>query len=144
MEINYLKIDEKGFTLIEVLVALTLLIIIAFAFIPLFSSSFFNIFTYGHRDKAVAQSSEYLEVINANSTYASKAAVIEDLDDMGGYSIEPSGDSLSDHQPGYSFNYHIEENIEPYAGVTGFKVSVSVFYRAGDRHVTLTTFVREE
>lgn len=46
------RLKEKGFTLIEVIIAMTLVGIIAVSFIPLISAQYVNIYTTGNKSKA--------------------------------------------------------------------------------------------
>lgn len=53
--------NRRGFTLVEILVALSILSIIIFSFAPLISSSFSNIYTAGRKSDALYQAQEQME-----------------------------------------------------------------------------------
>ena len=137
-------IMNDGFTLIEVLVAIGILVLLAIAFIPLFSSSFSFIFTYGHRDKAMAKASEYMETIYANEPITESSAIKDLLSSLDGHDIETDGSGILDYNPLKSFNYYIEDAFEPVSGIEGFKVTIAVFYKNGEQAVQLSSFIRKE
>ncbi|GEM_PF-2689314 len=54
---------ENGFTLMEVLVAVTILSIVTAAFVTLFSSSFQGIYSMGHRTEAMLKVQKHMEIV---------------------------------------------------------------------------------
>ncbi len=132
--------SQEGLTLVEVIIAIMLLVIIAAAFVPLFSTSFANIFTYGHKDRAMASASELFEELYANQPFANADAIEVIL----GSSYKVEEEDLTDYS-GNDYNYHIEESFQPISGVAdvdGFKVTIVYFYQDGDKYVQLSSFVR--
>lgn len=53
--------SQKGFTLIEVVVALAILVIIVFSFTIMFTSSFSGIFRAGHKSRALFEAQEEMD-----------------------------------------------------------------------------------
>ena len=60
--------QEKGFSLIEVLVALAILMISIFAFTTLFTTSFQGIFRAGHKSEAMFEAQEKIDQAIAAGT----------------------------------------------------------------------------
>lgn len=55
------KLTNKGFSLIELLVSATLLLILAAGFFPLFTNSYISIFSTGEKNKAVNLAQKEIE-----------------------------------------------------------------------------------
>jgi len=55
------KVGEKGFSLVEILVALTILLIIATAFLSLYTQSYLGIAYSGHKNKALYEAQQEIE-----------------------------------------------------------------------------------
>ncbi len=71
--------DEKGFLLIEVLIALLLLIIIIIGFTALITSSYQGIHTAGSRAQALYEAQELMENAIASPDFTSDEVVIVQL-----------------------------------------------------------------
>ncbi len=133
---------QDGFTLVEVIVAVVILLIIAMAFVPLFSTGTINIFSFGHRDKAMALGSEKMEIFYANQPL-DNGKIDEIIDTLSGNYVIDSND-LHTYQ-GNGYNFSTEESFMPIeyeSDVSGYKVTIVVFYQNGEKHVTVVSFVR--
>ena len=131
---------SKGFTLVEVIVSMAILVLIATVFVPLFGYSFTNIFSYGERDTAMSVASDIMEELYAEQPL--QAGSIADID-----SIEKDNSDYFIYNDESEFNVlEFEEDFDVVEnnGITGYKVTIEVPYKDGDRHVTLTSFVRGE
>ncbi|MCR3921438.1 MAG: prepilin-type N-terminal cleavage/methylation domain-containing protein [Firmicutes bacterium] len=123
MKIN-LKINNKGFTLVEVLVAMVILAIITVSFINAFSSGYIQIVSMGNKTSAMKHAQEIIDTIYNNGAAASASVV--DYSDLHLF----SGNSAQ-----YGFS---TVNV---AGRLNNKVTVVVFYNGGQKHVTLSTII---
>ncbi len=135
---------QKGFSLIEVIVAVSVLVILAFAFVPLFSTSFANIYTYGNKDQAMTFASDQLEILYASQPFSEVADITNLLQSEDGQEIS-SSDDLYIYDQNYSFNYRIVDSFTPIDGnnsVEGYSVTIVVFYHGGERHVEISSFIR--
>ncbi|MEW6540171.1 MAG: prepilin-type N-terminal cleavage/methylation domain-containing protein [Bacillota bacterium] len=111
-----------GFTLIEVLVALSILSIIIASFTLLFGAGFSGIFAGGHRSKAQYTAQEGMETVLSGHEYSQEHVDI---------TTEPADFSLV-------FPGEITNTITvPGTGIT-------VRYDDGERTVSLVTFVSTE
>ena len=130
--------NEKGFTLIEVIVSVVILSILAVSFVPLFGFSFTNIFSYGERDKAMSVASNIMEELYAEQPLEEEFSVT----DIAG---------IEDNNDYFIYNGENEFKLEKdevlvvdSADITGYKATIEVPYKNGERHVKLTSFVRGE
>lgn len=148
----YLIKDKKGFSLVEVIVSMAILSILAVAFLPLFGTSFANIFLFGEREGATSYASDKLELLYAGQPFASEGELKGVLDN-GANGQDCSGGDLYDYDSGYDFNFCVEETtqpidnygsvIEPGEGLLeGYKVTIVVFYNNGESHIELSSFIR--
>ena len=132
--------NNAGLTLVEVIIAMTILVIIAAAFVPLFSTSFAHIFTYGHKDRAMANASELFEELYAKQPFADDDEIKDILGNE--HNVEESNLTNYDDK---DYNYYIDESFQPITGATdveGFKVTIVYFYQDGEKYVQLSSFVR--
>ncbi len=143
--------EQKGLTLIEVMIALAILGIIVVAFMPLFGVTFANIYSYGSRDEAKAKAAEQLEELYAEQPFPFEGdpdivgTLKEGVDEYQGEHIEGSENDLHTPPKEADFNFSVEENFEPMENeedVKGYKVTIVFFYQDGERHVELTSFIR--
>ena len=152
---NRLLKKQNGFTLVEVIVAVTILLVIAFAFVPLFSTTFANIFAYGEKDRAMSFASDQMEELYAIQPLSSnpdeaKSEVEDKLEE--GVHIEDR-DNLyklvsenNNYGADWKFNYYLGEKkpVVDDDNIEGYQVDVVVFYHDGERYVELTSFVRSD
>jgi len=153
---NFL-LKNKGFTLVEVIVSMAILALIATAFVPLFGFSFTNIFSYGERDKAMSVASDIMEELYATQPFSEESKIadfinddldLEDLDGnkIAGNEVDNENELRDDYDNKNVFNYLVKDNNMEINGteINGYEVTIVVFYKNGERHVTLTSFVRGE
>ncbi len=122
---------EKGFSLVEVLVAMAILTIIVVCFTFAFGWSFENIFLMGDKSKAAAKAQETIERLYVN---------IDD-DEVGLRRVDSTDELYNYYEPG---NYYIEPGVDytlEDEEVEGYKVTAVVFYKNGERNVTFNTFI---
>jgi prepilin-type N-terminal cleavage/methylation domain-containing protein len=129
----YKKTGIKGFTLMEVLVAMAILTIIVVCFTFVYGWSFENIFLMGDKSKVVATAQKTFERlyidINDNNV---ELKPVDNKDDLYVYSATEPG------------NYYVEDNVTftlEDEVVQGYKVTAVVFYRNGERNATVSTFI---
>lgn len=131
--------NKKGMTLVEILVAFTILVIIASAFLLLFSTSVVNIFNFGAESRSVANTAEIMEAVY-NIDDVSENSITDMLNDIGGKKISAPM-NLYVYDGDYDFNYYIifiNTNL-----TSGYDVTLVTFYRQGEKYVYLTSFVKE-
>lgn len=141
---KYIK-EQKGLTLIEVIIALAILGIITVSIITVFSNSFSNIFSLGNRSKALAEASRRMEILYTIPVEERSVDTIKNtLMDATTFYVEGETalyQSTSENivrfmiTPKTLLQDHDEEN-------TGFGITIVVFYQNGGRRVTLDTFLR--
>ena len=141
---NKLIKNSKGFTLVEVIVSMAILALIATAFVPLFGFSFTSIFSYGERDKAMSVASDIMEVLYAEQELDLNPGIssddyieglIDDYSEGEDYYLKEV-EKKDDNNP-----FEVSQNGETIE-ITGYKITIEVPYKNGERHVTLTSFVR--
>ena len=64
---NYVNLNDKGFTLVEILVAILLIAIIASAMLPLFTYGYTQIVRTGDRTEALYESQSIIETDSASA-----------------------------------------------------------------------------
>lgn len=120
--------QNKGFTLVEILVSLTILTILAVAFTAFFSWNAFSIFKAGDQSRAVAKAEEKLEKLHFSiENYASDLEYEECQDVYTYYARER--------------NFCVDEVDYVDGKVEGCKVTVVVFYQNGERYVSISSFI---
>ncbi|PKM83454.1 MAG: hypothetical protein CVU88_02865 [Firmicutes bacterium HGW-Firmicutes-13] len=118
------KLNNEGFTLVEVIAALTILSIIIISFLAVFGNSIVMIITAGQLSEAQYTAQKVMENAIAGS-------ILEDIENINVIVDTPDSDHTS-----ITINYN-GENIT----VDGKIIEVE--YDDGERAVTLTTFVPE-
>ncbi|HBV97079.1 MAG: hypothetical protein JL50_12640 [Peptococcaceae bacterium BICA1-7] len=120
--------QNKGFTLVELLVSMAVLAILVVAFVNFFGWSITSIFESGQKTKdAVAKADTKLQQL-----YYS-------MDDYESDSEYVSPGSVLTYK-GRELNFCVEEAT--YLDVAGYKVTVVVFYDNGERYVSMTDFIK--
>ena len=133
------KRQQDGFTLLELLVSITALGIIVVGFLTLFNTSFINTYKLGHNTDAMATAAMRMELLIASSPLP-ETEIITRLEDMDGERIA----AINVLDATKEFNFHIESGSMTVSDVmvTGHRVTIIEFYNDGERHVTLTSFIR--
>lgn len=123
-------ISNKGFSLVEVLVALAILVILVAAFTNFFSWNIISIIDNGQKSQAVAEAEKKLEQL-----YYSMDNYVDDPE-----YVSNCNDILV-KQPDRNCNFCVEEVTYIDGDVEGYNVTVVVFYKNGERHVDIHDFV---
>ena len=131
--------EQKGMALVEVLVSMAILVIIALAFILVYTTAFSNTYAFGKKNAAMALASEAMEALYAIEP-AAEGTIAAKLSSLNGNQVS-SRDELY-LETGHDFNYLIEPVATLNGATRGHKVTIAVFYEAEQRHVTLATFIR--
>lgn len=121
--------QSQGFSLVEVMVASVLLAVLIVTFTNFFGWNVTSIFDTGQRTEAIAEAEKKLEKLHYS------------MDD---YESDPeytSPGTVLTYQ-NRSRNFCVEE--ESYAGgsIQGYKVTVVVFYKSGERQAAITSFIQ--
>lgn len=130
---------KKGFTMVEILISMVIIAVLAMAFIPLFSTSFVNIFAYGERDRAMTAASDIMDHLYARQPFEN-----ENEEEIGEIITDELANGYEDfviNDDNDNKDYVKEKEIK---GVKGYKVTIEVKYQNEERDVTLTSFVRGE
>lgn len=131
--------NKKGFSLIELLVALMILSIIIVSFTQVFTSSVTSIFTMGNKTKAVAQAQAVLDGIyqdrilthTVSGSNLSNFAIAAEVDEA----------TLTSQPYDASNPIYYSVDTQTIAGTNYHRVTVLVFYQNGKHHVTLTALI---
>ena len=129
--------NNKGFTLIEIILAIAILGIIIVSFMSIFSSGIKNIFSAGKKDEAISLAANKLEKLYHSQPFEKQSDLKAKLNNDG-YYVENCTNELYTYQ-NKDYNFCINSNISG-----GFKVKIVYFYLNGERYIELTSFVREE
>lgn len=159
--------NNKGLTLIEIVIALAILGIILVSYVTIFSNSFISILLMGQKSQAVSDSQSIIEVAydnikNITGTYPNITDVnnaVQGSLTSGGYEAvgtltntpkfedytsRPSDIGESNTNEG-KIRYSIE--AQSFSGslsdVRGYKITVLTFYSNYKKYVKITSFVPE-
>ena len=135
-----LQNNQRGLTLIEIMLAIVILGIIAVPIFALFTGSFMNILTLGERSEASTL---------ASSTFVNLRALVAESDDglteseIRGHLVdngfsETACEDLDGAENGDGF-FCLKASTGETSGTI---VTLKLFYRSGRGNVTLTTFIR--
>lgn len=148
-------VNECGFSLVEILVAMLLLSVMVIAFFNLFDAGLFNVFSSGQRNDALELAFEKMERLYARTSPTSgndlntKDDIHEYLTDRDGFFVDDGQDPNSAHP----FSFYLVDTanepkvlltagVDPYE-VDGVEVTIVVFY-LDTRTVSLTGFLGRE
>ncbi|KAF1086571.1 hypothetical protein SPSYN_00290 [Sporotomaculum syntrophicum] len=124
---------NKGFSLVEVMVALIVLVIMVGAFVNFFGWSITSIFADGEKTRAVAEAEKKLEHLhNSMDNYYTDTEYVNDYNDV------------FIKYPDRVRNFCVEEVTRLNGIVEGYNVTVVVFYHNGERHVSVSSFIEGE
>jgi len=132
---------QGGFTLVEVIISMAIISAVAAAFILVFGGGFANIFAMGSKNEAMSLAAQRMEMLYAAPQPLNGTAIIEMLKEEGGFHITGT-DNIYLPRAGRDFNFSVE-SFQPRAGIRGNKVIIVYFYHGGERHTTLTAYIRE-
>lgn len=133
--------ENKGLTLLEVIISLAIFGILIAGFIRFFGDSFVSMVSYGNKSKAVLEASEVMEKSYSGEIALDKA---DDLEGMGGEHVEnPLSSELYRKTEEQKFNFYIEDvNLDIDGNtVEGKNLNVIWFYEDGNRYVRLSSFI---
>ncbi len=146
--------EQSGFTIVEVLVAIVLIVLLAIIFLPVFGTTVGNIFFHGEADRAMTLASDKME-----EAYTRQPFSYPDYDGLKDLLEEKNGNYVDDIDELYDydekpadkdFNFAIEPSTpidvdgDEYTAVVGYELTIVVFYDQGDDYEKLTSFVRGE
>jgi prepilin-type N-terminal cleavage/methylation domain-containing protein len=132
---------QNGFTVLEVIVAIALLLMMSAAVVTVFGSSYSNIFSAGNKNEAMAFASEKMEALYARQPI-NAAGIQTYLESVNGKFIS-TGNDITIYDADKAFNFSLE-TVQPITGVSGQKVTIVRFYRNGSAHVSLSSFLRSD
>ncbi|GBF32766.1 type IV pilin PilA [Desulfocucumis palustris] len=121
--------NNKGLTLVELLVAMSVLVILTIAFTAFFGQNITSISESGQKSKATAEAEKKLERLHHS------------MDD---YDSDPeyvSSENVLTKNPNRDRNFSVDQVTYVDGEIQGYKVTVVVFYKNGERHVTMTSFI---
>jgi prepilin-type N-terminal cleavage/methylation domain-containing protein len=127
--------SQKGFTLIEIIIAIVILGIILIPLIGVFTKGFTHIMAMGNKTRAIAKAEAVIDYIYAEGTYEpSILTSVFAIDSMVNEELEKSP-----YNPTKPIYYSVDDyNIN---GELFKKVTVLVFYQNGNRYITLSALV---
>lgn len=138
-----LRDNNKGLTLIELIVALTIISIVATSFLVAFSDGFSIIVLGGNKSRASIKAQEILDHIYAEAEFTDKAElrqVVSELID--GVSFEDYSDKVADFtEPNIStdIRFYVSEPQNLLIQNDVYSVTLSVYYDNYKRYVTITS-----
>ena len=141
--INLLKKQNsnKGMTLVEVLVAITILLILVIAFTNLIGWNFTNIFIMGEKSKAIAKAMEKIDQLKAivgNAVDSDGAIAAMQNTDIGWVESE---DLLDETTKECVFYFETKNEEVNGTMVNGCEVTVVVYYQDYKFHIKLDSFI---
>lgn len=150
---NRIKMDNKGLTLLEVLISMAILGIITVSFISVFTSTNLNINFSGKKVDATVETKSILDEIRSKTTNSE----IKNIDDLKGIIeavLNDNGDYKifnEDNDDFYKYNNKkihclVQEqgiNIGPIGNSDNnmYKIKIILFYDNGEKNVELSTYI---
>ncbi|MDW7673463.1 MAG: prepilin-type N-terminal cleavage/methylation domain-containing protein [Bacillota bacterium] len=142
--------NEKGFSLVEVIVAITILGIVIVSISGLYTGSFASVFAAGNKNQALRIAQQQLEKIygaaelhgSSSVLGAGKEGTLAELL-AGELPVEIVGDcnSLLAETTADLIRICIDREYV-LTDVEGYLVRIAVFYQNGDKKVTISSFVK--
>lgn len=133
---------QKGFSLVEVMVSMFILVLIAAVFINIFGSSISNIFVSGNKNEAMTVASKNMDLLYAKQPFDNNESIENILGSNGGNLVNDVGD-VTEYKNN-EINFYIDSVTDVYDNVNGYLVTIAVFYSNGERYVILSSFFRGE
>lgn len=140
--------EDKGMTLVEVLVAMVILLILVVAFTSFIGWNFTSIFIMGEKSKAIASAMEKTDQLYALVWNAGDPTTAEYLLKNPEMGWKEAYEDIFDGTDGIPEYYYEKRTVEVEDGSyisyeEGFEVTVVVSYREGMHHVELESFIKE-
>lgn len=125
------KLDRKGLTLVEIIVAIAILGMIVVSFLSLFSSTFSMVYIMGSKSNAATEVQKIMEILyrDGNTTYIENLsnAIETDEADLG-----------TNYTPGMEIQYNVK-TINLLSGESVDQITIVMFYFNGKHFVKLTS-----
>ena len=147
--------NENGFTLIEVIVTIALVAILGTILFLLFTNSFSSILFSGQKDEAITEASNILDAlysvqpIESNNNISDiESAIDSHLSTLLSSEVYSRLSSVDCSNLKVSANSNVirycidNQNEDGTLMTDGFNIEVIVFYLNGNKHVSLTSFIR--
>lgn len=130
------KKNDKGLTLIEIIIALAILGIIVVAFLNMFTSGFGTIFSMGRRTQATQEAQSIIDAVVTGGTVPSQANLEGSYNDL--YASASSNVSRYFIENDYAVSIGVGEDAQT---IVQSRVTVVVFFNNGKDYVRLSTVV---
>ena len=136
--------NERGMTLIEIIVSIAILGIILVAFLNMFSFGFENLVFSGQKSKQLMDLQTIVDDLNAQAFFTTpsstaQASIINYLNSKGYHKVNDLS-QISVQAAGEDINYYVSAQ-ETKAGTLGNTVTVLKFTENGKRNARLSTFL---
>ena len=137
-------VNNKGLTLVELVISIAILGIIAISLFTLFTTGTAAIFSMGEKTQTAAEAQAIIDRIYEKTT-ENDLGLLENeingiLDEMignGNYTSEV-GDFNAPYDDAPRVRYYLQQEIL-LSNQTVPKITMRIYYRNGDRNVTITT-----
>lgn len=133
-----LIISKKGFTLIEIMVAIFIISILASVFLGAFANGFSNIIYSGKETKAISDAQSCMDNLwqdGENGSITNTSDLVDKFDSTWHKCLTSSELYTYSNNKNYYYTT-ITDN-----GINFIKLTLVVFYRNGNSHVTLTSYI---
>lgn len=144
-DMKYIR-NQRGLTLIEIIVSMAILAIILVVILGVFSFGFSNIAFSGQKSEELMNVQSVVDGLNARdfmttSTQTEHDAIVNYLSGLTGKTYHSVSDSTQvSVYAGYDVNFYVSPQ-ETVADVYGNSVTVAAFTQNGERHAQLSTFL---
>jgi|GEM_PF-6926062 len=144
-DMKYIR-NQRGLTLIEIIVSMAILAIILVVILGVFSFGFSNIAFSGQKSEELMNVQSVVDSLNARdfmttSTQTEHDAIVNYLSGLTGKTYHSVSDSTQvSVYAGYDVNFYVSPQ-ETVADVYGNSVTVAAFTKNGERHAQLSTFL---
>ncbi|UMZ73506.1 prepilin-type N-terminal cleavage/methylation domain-containing protein [Natranaerofaba carboxydovora] len=141
--------NNKGLSLIEMIIAMAILAIIAVTMVRAFSTGAIQMFTTSSRDEAKAKTSEIIEFLYEEEPYSSTDEVKVKIEEMYEDSFENSSGVFNDDQ-GEEVTIDITEiqSVDPDGilklddDISGFKIDIEYTYQSREKSFEASYYLR--
>jgi prepilin-type N-terminal cleavage/methylation domain-containing protein len=142
MKSKYLK-NQKGMTLIEVILAIAILGIIMIGILNLFSFSMKSIYSAGNRTHTVADLESISDELIA-SEFSSKIEIENHLADVMNFNEKTDKNSVAIKEIGEDINFYVSNStVLEGTSTIGYVVTIVKFHSNGKQSSKITVFLVE-